>query len=224
MFSLEKGKLLNAAPTDAGAPYRDPLVYNGMPNLMPLITWMVFPCRLLQVAPCECKGDTRYVHLNCLQKWHTTTSENKVGIPSHVAQSCPVCSCIVLYNMAGMEHFLQDFSMVSKHLVVGVQRWVGFLVRRAGDAVGLVLHGERFGDKWCDVPCHSPAHPSETRLFRPGCSNSEDSKSKPTDFFTENSYVTNRDKLYISAPHRRTIKPRASNEGSHQAGHVPREA
>lgn len=32
-----------------------------------------------QVAPCECKGDTRYVHLNCLQKWHTTTSENKVS-------------------------------------------------------------------------------------------------------------------------------------------------
>lgn len=34
---------------------------------------------LPQVAPCECRGDTRYVHLNCLQKWHTTTSENKVG-------------------------------------------------------------------------------------------------------------------------------------------------
>lgn len=42
---------------------------------------------MLQVAPCECKGDTRYVHLNCLQKWHTTTSENKVSEPQQSGAS-----------------------------------------------------------------------------------------------------------------------------------------
>ncbi|CAM9312135.1 unnamed protein product [Ectocarpus sp. 13 AM-2016] len=45
------------------------------------------------VAPCECKGDTRYVHLNCLQKWHTTTSENKVCVVlnNKGVRVCTVC-------------------------------------------------------------------------------------------------------------------------------------
>ncbi|CAM9290338.1 unnamed protein product [Choristocarpus tenellus] len=48
---------------------------------------------LASVAPCECKGDTRYVHLNCLQKWHTTTSENKVCIVlnNKGVRVCTVC-------------------------------------------------------------------------------------------------------------------------------------
>ncbi|CAM9817402.1 unnamed protein product, partial [Phaeothamnion confervicola] len=45
------------------------------------------------VAPCECKGDTRYVHLNCLQKWHTTSSENKVCVilNNKGVRVCTVC-------------------------------------------------------------------------------------------------------------------------------------
>mmetsp|Transcript_2877 Transcript_2877/g.4329 ORF Transcript_2877/g.4329 Transcript_2877/m.4329 type:complete len:544 (+) Transcript_2877:257-1888(+) len=45
------------------------------------------------VAPCDCKGDTRYVHLNCLQRWHTTTSENKVCVilNNKGVRVCTVC-------------------------------------------------------------------------------------------------------------------------------------
>ncbi|KAG5177672.1 hypothetical protein JKP88DRAFT_202330 [Tribonema minus] len=45
------------------------------------------------VAPCDCKGDTRYVHLGCLQKWHTTTLENKVCVVlnNKGVRVCTVC-------------------------------------------------------------------------------------------------------------------------------------
>ncbi|CAM9133877.1 unnamed protein product [Discosporangium mesarthrocarpum] len=45
------------------------------------------------VAPCQCKGDTRYVHLDCLQKWHTTTSENKVCVVlnNKGVRVCTIC-------------------------------------------------------------------------------------------------------------------------------------
>ncbi|KAG5191475.1 hypothetical protein JKP88DRAFT_191611 [Tribonema minus] len=45
------------------------------------------------VAPCDCKGDTRYVHLGCLQRWHTTTSENKVCVVlnNKGVRVCTVC-------------------------------------------------------------------------------------------------------------------------------------
>lgn len=35
------------------------------------------------VAPCHCKGGTRYVHLDCLQRWQSSTTEEKVRGPSH---------------------------------------------------------------------------------------------------------------------------------------------
>jgi hypothetical protein len=31
------------------------------------------------VAPCLCKGGTRYVHVECLQKWQCAAADDKVG-------------------------------------------------------------------------------------------------------------------------------------------------
>jgi len=30
------------------------------------------------VAPCQCKGGTRYVHIECLQRWQCSSAEDKV--------------------------------------------------------------------------------------------------------------------------------------------------
>lgn len=45
------------------------------------------------VAPCECKGDTRYVHLKCLQRWHVSSNGNQVCVVCNQngAHVCSVC-------------------------------------------------------------------------------------------------------------------------------------
>ena len=30
------------------------------------------------IAPCKCRGDTRYVHVGCLRKWHTAEADNQI--------------------------------------------------------------------------------------------------------------------------------------------------
>ncbi len=45
------------------------------------------------LAPCQCLGDTRYVHIDCLQKWHTTSANNKVCVVlnNKGVRICTVC-------------------------------------------------------------------------------------------------------------------------------------
>jgi len=43
------------------------------------------------ITPCKCRGDTRYVHVNCLRKWHTAEADNKICFLSSVDATCSVC-------------------------------------------------------------------------------------------------------------------------------------
>mmetsp|Transcript_3966 Transcript_3966/g.6050 ORF Transcript_3966/g.6050 Transcript_3966/m.6050 type:complete len:633 (-) Transcript_3966:167-2065(-) len=45
------------------------------------------------VAPCDCKGSTKYVHVECLQAWHSSKEANRPCIISNKkgAQVCGVC-------------------------------------------------------------------------------------------------------------------------------------
>eukprot|EP00559_Dactyliosolen_fragilissimus_P009846 CAMPEP_0184855252 /NCGR_PEP_ID=MMETSP0580-20130426/552_1 /TAXON_ID=1118495 /ORGANISM="Dactyliosolen fragilissimus" /LENGTH=738 /DNA_ID=CAMNT_0027349719 /DNA_START=539 /DNA_END=2755 /DNA_ORIENTATION=+ len=43
------------------------------------------------ITPCKCRGDTRYVHVNCLRKWHTAEADNQVCFLSSVDATCSVC-------------------------------------------------------------------------------------------------------------------------------------
>jgi hypothetical protein len=43
------------------------------------------------IAPCKCRGDTRYVHVNCLRKWHTAEADNQICFLSSVDATCSVC-------------------------------------------------------------------------------------------------------------------------------------
>jgi len=48
------------------------------------------------VAPCDCKGDTRYVHLKCIQKWHVSSNGNQVCVVCNQngAHVCSVCKAL----------------------------------------------------------------------------------------------------------------------------------
>jgi len=47
------------------------------------------------VAPCLCKGGTRYVHLSCLQKWQASAADDKlencVATSAERKSACKVC-------------------------------------------------------------------------------------------------------------------------------------
>lgn len=43
------------------------------------------------ITPCKCRGDTRYVHVNCLRKWHTAEADNQICFLSSVDATCSVC-------------------------------------------------------------------------------------------------------------------------------------
>lgn len=43
------------------------------------------------IAPCKCRGDTRYVHVGCLRKWHTAEADNQICFLSSVDATCSVC-------------------------------------------------------------------------------------------------------------------------------------
>lgn len=44
------------------------------------------------VAPCDCKGDTRYVHVQCLQKWYySTLSGSQTQVIRTTANGAPAC-------------------------------------------------------------------------------------------------------------------------------------
>jgi hypothetical protein len=43
------------------------------------------------ITPCKCLGDTRYVHVNCLRKWHTAEADNQICFLSSVDATCSVC-------------------------------------------------------------------------------------------------------------------------------------
>ncbi|GMI07981.1 hypothetical protein TrLO_g91 [Triparma laevis f. longispina] len=43
------------------------------------------------ISPCACTGDTQYVHLGCLRKWHKTGNESEVCAVTSVMASCSVC-------------------------------------------------------------------------------------------------------------------------------------
>ena len=43
------------------------------------------------ITPCKCRGDTRFVHVNCLRKWHTAEADNQICFLSSVDATCSVC-------------------------------------------------------------------------------------------------------------------------------------
>jgi len=43
------------------------------------------------ITPCKCLGDTRYVHVGCLRKWHTAEADNEICFLSSVDATCSVC-------------------------------------------------------------------------------------------------------------------------------------
>lgn len=43
------------------------------------------------ITPCKCSGDTKYVHVDCLRKWHTAEADNLVCFLSSVDATCSVC-------------------------------------------------------------------------------------------------------------------------------------
>lgn len=45
------------------------------------------------VAPCLCKGGTRYVHLTCLQRWQAAAGDDKecVATSAERKNACKVC-------------------------------------------------------------------------------------------------------------------------------------
>jgi len=43
------------------------------------------------ISPCKCKGDTQFVHVDCLRKWHTAETDNQICFLSTVDATCSVC-------------------------------------------------------------------------------------------------------------------------------------
>ena len=43
------------------------------------------------ITPCKCSGDTKYVHVDCLRKWHTAEADNQICFLSSVDATCSVC-------------------------------------------------------------------------------------------------------------------------------------
>jgi hypothetical protein len=43
------------------------------------------------ITPCKCSGDTKYVHVECLRKWHTAEADNLICFLSSVDATCSVC-------------------------------------------------------------------------------------------------------------------------------------
>jgi hypothetical protein len=43
------------------------------------------------ITPCKCLGDTRYVHVECLRKWHSAEADNQICFLSSVDATCSVC-------------------------------------------------------------------------------------------------------------------------------------
>lgn len=43
------------------------------------------------ITPCKCLGDTRFVHVECLRKWHTAEADNQICFLSSVDATCSVC-------------------------------------------------------------------------------------------------------------------------------------
>jgi len=43
------------------------------------------------ISPCKCRGDTRYVHVGCLRKWHSAEADNQICFLSSVDATCSVC-------------------------------------------------------------------------------------------------------------------------------------
>ena len=51
------------------------------------------------ITPCKCLGDTRYVHVECLRKWHSAESDNKICFLSKVDATCSVCKSTFQSNI-----------------------------------------------------------------------------------------------------------------------------
>jgi RING-variant domain/FHA domain len=43
------------------------------------------------ITPCKCIGDTKFVHVECLRKWHTAEADNQICFLSSVDATCSVC-------------------------------------------------------------------------------------------------------------------------------------
>lgn len=96
-FSLSHPHVLSTAENSdddssrEGAPTRQPsIVSNDAPTCYMCFDEEDTPTNPM-ITPCKCKGDTRYVHVNCLRKWHTAEADNQVCFLSSVDATCSVC-------------------------------------------------------------------------------------------------------------------------------------
>lgn len=51
------------------------------------------------ITPCKCIGDTRFVHVECLRKWHSAESDNPICFLSSVDATCSVCKSTFQSNI-----------------------------------------------------------------------------------------------------------------------------
>ena len=63
------------------------------------------------MAPCDCKGDTRYLHVQCLQKWYLSSTHSAhsqvIRTTGSGATACKICGSAyktVFRNHEGRQH------------------------------------------------------------------------------------------------------------------------
>lgn len=99
LFSKKKQKSSTSLPA-GGAPNNDENTsYNFQEGSSPFFCYMCYETHDTPedhlVAPCECKGDTRYLHVQCLQKWYQSSvcgsQAHVIRTTSNGAPACKIC-------------------------------------------------------------------------------------------------------------------------------------
>uniref|UniRef100_A0A7R9U7Z2 RING-CH-type domain-containing protein n=1 Tax=Pinguiococcus pyrenoidosus TaxID=172671 RepID=A0A7R9U7Z2_9STRA len=127
------------------------------------------------VAPCQCRGDTQYLHLNCLQKWYETNEDSHVCAvyTTTGTQHCPVCKAKYKTHAK-----LQDGRIISLRRRELAPPYICFIVVTKHDAAS-VLFQTRFQLSFASVM--SPDGTEATRELTIGRSHNCD---MPLDYRT----------------------------------------
>lgn len=72
------------------------------------------------VAPCDCRGDTRFVHMQCLQKWYSSSTSSKahvVRISATGTTACKVCRKLIpeRFNWYVLTCLYENLRCVGRH-------------------------------------------------------------------------------------------------------------
>lgn len=100
LFSKKKHKSNASLPAGAAPINNDENTsYNFQEGSSPFFCYMCYETHDTPedhlVAPCECKGDTRYLHVQCLQKWYQSSvcgsQAHVIRTTSNGAPACKIC-------------------------------------------------------------------------------------------------------------------------------------